>query len=253
MTNHQTLSQIVEIFGVVMQILILALLIWRRLALKFPALGLTMIFFLLRSSLNYSAQHYTAALKTLTPATWTKIILGFNIAEDALQAAIIVELALWLVPVLGAWRKRIWWQLAVGTAVVAGFVGVSLYELGYWPNAMTTAHNVPMRTLVLLDTHVALVALTAALVLLAALAVVAMAQAETPVTDVTPIQKLASRFALGWGVFGTVNLTGLSVGHYAMKTMNMNLWTGMQFTVIGSYVLMMLLWVVSLLMYRKQG
>jgi len=241
MNSHQMLSQIIELFGFVMQLAILAMLIVRRQALKFPAFGLTLIFFLLRAVLYYTAGHYPAVVKALTTAQWGQIILGLSTTEDALQVAIVVELLWWLVPALNAWRSRIYWQLAVGAMVGVGFIAVMLKYLGYWPGA-TVGHGASTRTLLLMNGHVGLVSLTAELLILAALAAV---------SGETKVQALGSKLALGWGLFGSVNLIGLAVGHYAMRTANAMLWERTQYVVIGAYVLMLVLWLVGLIVFSE--
>jgi hypothetical protein len=251
MNGHQTISQVIELFGVVMQLAILVLLLVRRQGLRFPAFSLMLLFFLLRSGLIYFVSNYAARFPSITQLMWSHVGLGLSIAEDALQAAIVIELWCWLLPALRAWRLRVWWKLAVGAAIAGGFLWVMLQELGYWPTA-EMMQRVSKPTLVLLNTHIGLVALTTELLLLAALAVVALGAPDSPETDVTPVRLLAAKFALGWGVFASVNLIGLAVGHYAARTRDAALSEHMQYTVIGAYVLMMVLWLVSIIQFSPK-
>jgi len=246
MHSTQTFSMAIEIFGVIVQIAILALLIVKRLAHKFPALTATMVFFIVRSALTYSVQHYTTYMLSKVPrATWVNIFQGINIAEDVLQAAIVIELLLWLVPALSAWRRRIWWQLATGAVIAIGFVATTLHYLGYSLTPDLVRRGATIKDIFLANSHIALVVLTSELVILSALAVISMRNEGG-----TPAQWLASKFGLGWGIFGSVNLITLAVGHYALRTADRSLLQNMQYVVIGSYVLMMVLWISALLLYK---
>jgi hypothetical protein len=244
MNNQQTLSQIIEISGAILQIAIIVLLLLRRQVGRFPAFTAILFFYLLRATLYFSVSRYADHLKFITAVQWNHIVIGFSIADAALQVAVLTELALWLVPMLGAWRQRSWLRLGIGAAVAIGFAAVMLYKLGYWPSTSPIPHAVSGQ-LLLLNSHVALAALLSELLLLAALATVA------PNLLRTPTQSLAKKLALGWGIYGSVNLLGLAVGHYAMEHGNAALWTHMQYIAVGGYLLMQVLWLLSLLIFAE--
>ena len=240
MDYHSTLNMVIEISGLLLQAAIIALLLVRRQVGRFPAFTLIMVFFVLRSLLFYSAGHYPDLLKSLSPEQWTRLITGFSIAATALQAAVVTELVWWLLPALSAWQQRSWWKLSLGAVVAICFAGIMLVQLGYWPGTLAMGHGGGM--MMLSNAGVLMFALTAELLVLSALAAVA---------TVTVAQGLATKLALGWGIYGSISLIGQAVQRYAMQNSNSDLAMRMQYLRVLAYVLMLLLWMAALVFFAE--